>query len=436
MRGRLAGGLAAAAALVMACGGGSSGNGGGGGQVKALDHHVNVSFWHAMHSGAQATTIKQITDDFNGSQPNVTVNLVDQVDYTTLNNKTLASLAAGSPPDAAQCYENWADKYNQGKALADLTGLVGAQDGLSKADQQDFWPIMLQDGRLHGTQYMLPFNKSDIVLYYNQDILQAAGVGVPKTWDDIRALAPKVTKGGNQWALDFSDQLGTENLFASQVYAFGGTVLDRSGRKSAFNGAPGQTLLGMWADMVKAGQAHQVAGSSFPDQTDFQSGRTALYISTIASYPFVKSGVGSKFKWRTAALPAGPKGSVTEMFGTNACIFSRSPRDVQQGAFQFIKYFTSKDVTSQWAQKTGYMPVRQSAYKDLQAGFYTQGTNADLAVAPEQLKTAITEPALASWNEAAGKLLIEIGNALGGKKSARQALDDAARQVDDLLTGG
>ncbi len=436
---RLLGAVAGAAVVVMACGGGSSGGdqGTAGSQLKALDHHVSVNFWHAMHSGVQAPAIKQVADDFNASQKNVTVNLVDQVDYATLNNKTLAALAAGSPPDAAQCYENWADKYNQSRALADLTPYLNAADGISKADQQDFWPIMLQDGKLNGTQFMMPFNKSDIVLYYNVDKLQAAGLSeAPKTWDEVKAVAPKLTKGSTEWALDFSDQLGVENLFASQLYAFGGTVLDKSGKKSAFNQAPGQQVLSMWADLVKAGYAHQVAGSSFPDQTDFQAGRTGLYISTIASYPFVKSGVGSKFKWKTAPVPAGPRGSVTEMFGTNACVFAKAPKDVQQGAFQFIKYFTSHDVTTTWSQKTGYMPVRQSAFKDMQSSFYSQGSNADLAVAPNQLKTAITEPPLAAWNEGANKVLVEIGNALGGKKTAKQALDDAAKQVDDLLVGG
>src|SRR5215470_19793243 len=106
-----------------ACGG----SGGGGtaqtttGQLPALDHHVTVNFWHAMAGGTQKPTLEAITKAFNASQPNVTVNLQVYPDYSTLLQKTLAALAAGTPPDMAQCYENWAAKYNQSKALADLT---------------------------------------------------------------------------------------------------------------------------------------------------------------------------------------------------------------------------------------------------------------------------------------------------------------------------
>jgi multiple sugar transport system substrate-binding protein len=387
-----------------------------------------------MHSGTQLGAITQAAKDFNASQNLVTVQLVDQVDYSTLNNKTLATLAAGSPPDAAQCYENWADKYSQSKALADLKPYINAADGLSKDDLNDFYKIMLEDGKLRGTQYMFPFNKSVYLLFYNVDMLNAAGVtSPPTTWDEVKAMAPKFTGKPNTWLMDFSDTLGQENMFEAVNSAYGGTMLDAKQKKSTFNAAPGQTVLQTWQDLVKSGAAKRVGGTSFPDQTDFQNGKTALYMSTIASYPFVKSGVGTKFKFKTAPLPGGPKGQVTQLVGTNACVFSKAPQDVQQGAFQFIKFFTSRQQTAAWSKATGYIPVRQSAVKDL-ADYYV--TNPDLKVAPDSLPRAITSPALGAWNEAANKIQVEMTNAVDGKKTPKLALDDAAKAVDDLLSGG
>jgi ABC-type glycerol-3-phosphate transport system substrate-binding protein len=92
---------AAAVALALAACGESTGGGGGqagAGRLPALSHHVTVNFWHAMAGGTQKPTLEAITKAFNDSQPEVTVNLQVYPDYATLLQKTLAALAAGTPP--------------------------------------------------------------------------------------------------------------------------------------------------------------------------------------------------------------------------------------------------------------------------------------------------------------------------------------------------
>jgi multiple sugar transport system substrate-binding protein len=219
-----------AVALGLAACGGSSGGGGQAPtqQLPALNHHVTVNFWHAMAGGAQKPTLEAITKAFNDSQPNVTVNLQVYADYATLLQKTLAAMAAGSPPDLAQCYENWAAKYSQSRALADLTPYVNAKDGLSQDDLKDYWPTMLSDARLNGTYLMWPFNKSDSVLFYNEDMFRAAGIDhPPATWDEFAADARKLTVPGQRWGTDFSLATGYENLWEAMTIQRGGTLLNK-----------------------------------------------------------------------------------------------------------------------------------------------------------------------------------------------------------------
>lgn len=437
-------------ALALACGGSSNATqpSASGGQLAALDHHVNITFWHAMHGAAQKPTIEQIASDFNKSQSNVTVTLVDQVDYPTLRTKTLAALAAGNPPDAAQCYENWAAEYANRKAIVDMTPYVNARDGLSQSDLKDIWPSMLNDGKLKGVQYMMPFNKSDSVLYYNDEMFKEAGISAPpKTWSEFSADARKIAaaKGasaqttsadGNRWGTDFSDSNGYENLWEGMVYEYGGTLLNKDQTKSAFNSSAGQQAIQVYADLVKSGAAHRVQG--FEDEDDLGSRHIGMMVNTIAGYSFVTKSVGGRFTLKTAPIPAGPKSQAVEMFGTNSCIFSRAARDVQQGAFQWIKYFTNRQATQLWSQKTGYMPVRQSAFNDMKSNFYnTSPDGPNLEVAVSQLPHAVFAPAVSVWDEAAYKVIqVELVNVVDGKKTARQGLDDAAKKVDDLLANG
>jgi multiple sugar transport system substrate-binding protein len=432
---RLAG-LGVALALAMAGCGGSAGGGGApttSAQLPALDHHVTVNFWHAMAGGSQKPTLEAITNAFNSSQSNVTVQLQVYPDYATLLQKTLAALAAGNPPDMAQCYENWAAKYNQSKALADLSPYINAKDGLSQSDLADVWPSMLNDAKLSGTFYMFPFNKSDSVIYYNAEMFKAAGIDrPPATWDEFAADAKKLTVPGQRWGTDFSLAGGYENLWEAMTSEFGGSLLNKDQTKSAFNSTAGQQAIQVYADLVKAGYAHRVQG--FEDEDDLGSQHIGMMVNTIAGYSFVDRSVGGKFTLKTAPVPSGPKGQLVEMFGTNACVFSKAAKDVQQGAFQYIKYFTNTQNTAQWSQKTGYMPVRQSAFKDLQTSFYPQNPN--LKVAVDQLPHAIFAPAVPVWDQAQNTILTELGNIVDGKESAKDGLNTAAKKVDDLLTTG
>ena len=417
---------AVAAMLLAACGGTS---GGQSGQLGALNQKVTVQFWEAMAGGALKPTLEKITNDFNQSQSNVTVELQVYPDYNTLNTKTLAALAAGNPPDLAQCYENWATRYNASKALADMTPYINAKDGMSSTDLSDFFPVFLNDGKLNSKQYMLPFNKSDFVLYYNDDLFKQAGLsGPPTTWDEFFSDAQKLT-GNGHWGTDNSNSM--ELIFEEMLMDYGGSLLNSDQTKAAFNSDPGGKVLQMWRDAISNGSVHTISGY---DDADFGAGKEAMSIGTIAGYSYKQQAVAGKFTMKTAVQPGGPAGSHALIQGTNVCIFSHSSQAVQQGAFQYVKYVTNKAQTEYWSEQTGYMPVRQSAYKDMQASFYP--ANPILLAAPQELPTAVFDPALPTWNEAIGDINNEVENALGGKKTAKQALDDAASQVNQLLATG
>lgn len=418
------------ALLVVACGGGGAQQSQGS-PLGALNQKVTVTFWEAMAGGALKPALEKITNDFNNSQSNVTVKLEPYPDYGTLRTKTLAAMAAGTPPTMAQCYENWASKYQQSKALADLQPYIDAKDGLSRSSLDDVLPVFLKDGKLDGKQYMFPFNKSTSVMYYNQTALQQAGISSPPTtWDDVFGDAKKLTTGGN-WGLDASTSL--EGIFESMVQDYGGTVLNADQTRATFNSQAGRKALQLWVDGVKSGSVH-VLGASAYDDADFGSGKAALSVGTIAGYSYKAQAVGSKFKMVTAEEPGGPKGAHPQVFGTNACVFNKATRTEQQGAFQFVKYFTSKEGTTQWSEATQYVPVRQSAYQGMQQTYYKQ--NPGLEVAVKQLDHGVFSPNVPVWDEATTDIQNELFNAVAGKKSTKQALDDAATQVDQVLQRG
>jgi len=334
MRRRLLGLLAVT--LIAACGGNANPPAA---QLGALKSSVQVNFWHALTGNLQ-TALTALTDQFNASQSNVKVTLVPKGGYPDLNKAVLTGIAANQPPDVAQCTETDASKYASSKALADLTPFINAADGLTTADLNDIFPVMLSAARIKGTYYQFPFNKSTQVLYYNQDMFAAKGIAnPPATWDEFFADAAKLADPGKGVT---GVEGPTIDTFLSMLYEYGGQLYDDPLKptKSLVNSTAGIKVMTMWTDAIKAGAAKPLPAGAFADQVTFQNQKSAMYISTQVSYQFLKGPIGTKFKFAEAPFPAGDKGVKDQMFGANMCVFNKSSQDVQHGAFLYIKYLS------------------------------------------------------------------------------------------------
>jgi multiple sugar transport system substrate-binding protein len=430
MKRRLLGLLAVT--LIVACGGTTTAPPQ---QLGALKNAVQVTFWHAL-SGNLQTQLAALTDQFNASQSLVHVNLVAKGAYSDLNKAVLTGIAANQAPDVAQCIETDAAKYNSSKALADLTPYINADDGLSSGDLKDIFPVMLGAAKISGTYYQFPFNKSTQVLYYNQDMFAAKGIAnPPTTWDEFFADATKLADPSTGVTGIEGPSLDT---FLSMLYEYGGQMYDDPLKptKSIINSAAGVKAMTMWTNAIKSGAAKPIPSGNFADQVDFQNQKSAMYISTQVSYQFIVKPIGNKFKFAEATYPAGDSGVKDEMFGANMCIFNKSSRDVQHGAFLYIKYLTSQDSTTTWATKTSYMPVRQSAYTLLVNGFYAQNPSQGVGAGMLSKGALIVLPSVPTSNEQRDALTTEVNNIAAGREDVKTGLDKAAQKMTDIMTTG
>jgi multiple sugar transport system substrate-binding protein len=420
-----------ALALVVACGGGSSGPT----QLGALNTTVQVTFWHALTGNLQ-TQLTALTDQYNLSQSKVKVTLVAKGAYTDLNKAVLTGIAANQTPDLAQCIETDAARYNSSKALADLTPYINAADGLSAADLKDIFPVMLNAAKIKGTYFQFPFNKSTTVIYYNQDMFASKGItNPPTTWDELFADAAKVADPAKGVT---GIEGPTIDTFLSMLYEYGGQLYDSptNPTKSLVNSAAGIKAMTLWSDAIKAGGAKPIPAGNFADQVDFQNQKSAMYMSTQVSYQFIVNPIGKKFKFAEAEFPAGDKGVKDEMFGANMCVFNKSAKDVQHGAFLYIKYLTSQESTMTWAQKTSYMPVRQSAYAALQSSFYAQNPSQGIGAGMLSKNYLIALPATPTSNEQRDALSTELNNIAAGRADPKTGLDRAAQKMNDIMATG
>ncbi|GAC1397932.1 MAG: ABC transporter substrate-binding protein [Ktedonobacteraceae bacterium] len=426
--------------FLTACGGSSTGNGSNTssstpGMLDSSKKYT-VNFWEAFASGANKTSLEALTKQYMQKHSNVTVNLQAYDSYATLKTKITAAIAAGKPPAISQVYEEWATQYQQSNQIVSLQPFISGKNGFSQSELLDFYPSMLKDGQLNGKQYMLPFNKSVIVLYYNADALKAAGINPPTTIDEMMTDLTKVTKpDGSQWGLSYTPDV---DLWSILYKSFGGTdFVSADGKTVAFangnNVTAAKQALNELTPLVQSKALHVTTGYNW--QNDFASQKSVFAISTVASYSFIKKAIGGAFQFSEAPIPAGPKGQFTTLFGTNLAMYAGVDADTQSAAWDYMKFLTNPDSIATFVQQTGYMPVRQSAFNSsaLQDYFTKNPTR---KAGPQSLQYGFVASTVPAWDQCRNIISNAFTSVLKGQLSADDAFSKMVSSSNAALSQG
>lgn len=389
---------------------------------------VTITFWHGM-SGVLQPAVNELTADFNKAHPEIVVNALYQGGYGTLNQKLIAAVAAGNPPTITQVFGNWTDQLIRANAIVPMEKFIKGPDGLSKAELDDFYPVLIKANTFKNVVWTLPFNKSVYILFYNADLMKQHNLKVPETWDELVQVARALTleQGGRTVRFGLTVR-PTTDYFLTMFLTNGGKLFKSYGKIVDLNSDAGVEALQFLVDLVQKHKAAYVI-PGFAD-ADFGAGRTAMYLATSPGLTFAQAAVAGRFQIGLAALPY-RKVRTTLLSGTDVAITARATPEEQLAAWKYIKFITGRIGTTRWALKTSYLPVRQSARQTLQAVY--QKHNPLYLPNLESLAIAQTEPAISEWQEIRDIIQDAVESALLGKLTPKEALDQAVTKANRLL---
>ena len=200
--------------------------GGAGAQAPA----DRISFM-VFGDAAERAAYERLVAGFTQRHPQVQIALVHVPGQGDYRKRLGVDFAAGTPADIVLLnYRRYAAFAAKGVARAPRT-LPGAQHGDPGAD---FYPQAMEPFRWHGTLMCIPQNLSSLVVYYNRDLFDRAGVSRPTddwTWDDFLHAARALTRDTKGSGRIDQYGLGTEvSLFrlAPFVWQNGGELVDRT----------------------------------------------------------------------------------------------------------------------------------------------------------------------------------------------------------------
>jgi multiple sugar transport system substrate-binding protein len=191
-------------------------------EAEAPTEDVTITFCNFNASGGQEETLQAMYDAFHEQYPNITVE-IETIGYSDYFTQMQTRVAGGTAPD---CYElnieNFA-AYSAKGVLAEITGV----------DTSGINQTALSAFNVDGAQYGLPGCFSNVVLIYNKDLFDQAGVDYPTndwTWDDAQAAAVAIRALGDDYFGIFAPI--TYNEFFKVAAQFGGSILNDD--KTAF----------------------------------------------------------------------------------------------------------------------------------------------------------------------------------------------------------
>ncbi|MEP7162204.1 MAG: extracellular solute-binding protein, partial [Candidatus Moraniibacteriota bacterium] len=119
---------------------------------------------------------------------------IRQITYRKLSPETykedlLSAMASGKGPDIFMMGNTWLDGFKDKivPAPETLASEKEVRDGLVDVVAEDFIP---EDKKV----YALPLSVDSLGLYYNRDLLNAAGISAPPTtWEELNAMIPRLT---------------------------------------------------------------------------------------------------------------------------------------------------------------------------------------------------------------------------------------------------
>lgn len=439
------GGLLATAMVVVAgCSSGSAGAPEGGG-VGTADKPVSIRM---IANEAFANQWQELmVPEFNKDFPNIKVQ-IDGVPYAELLAKSMLDQTGAKPTyDVIIADDPWIPQLAQTGSLLDLK--KDAKEWTADDyDWDDFYAAPLAAGEWDGVQYGVPVRSNLLLMFTNKKLYQDAGVPVPTdklTWDEFFEQAPKLvrdTDGDGKddvWATDtyFTRDSLTPTIWQTVLNSDGGQLLDKD-NKPAFDNADGVKALQTQIDMIEFAPPGASTHGFNESLEAFRQGKVA----SLFMWGSVFKGTAVDTDTTTLTpdqvgiqvMPAGEKMAGAHRGIWSAAVSAKSPN--AEAAWALTQWLSSKKGEVWQANKLGVFPARKSTLASTpEAG--SEWLAPVFTALAEGFQVAgegeMWRPRLPESDAVQQILATETARATSGEISAKEALDNAADQVEKLL---
>jgi multiple sugar transport system substrate-binding protein len=247
------------------------------------------------------------------------------------------------------------------------------------AQLDDFFPGILDQGRVRGGLYGLPADGGGPALFYNEELFERAGVPAPGTQQDAgkwtvetfldagKRLTRRGSPDAEQWGAH--DPLYHNSVWLAWVWAWGGDFLNKDGSQVVLDQAAAVDALQWQQDLIT--RHGMVPATSELDQLKdrepidrramFRAGRVAMISdwTTAVGSGRLREAEGQGLRWDATLLPVGKSGQYSVAFFHELVV--AAPSKAPELAWQWVAHQSGPEGTLRRSLSGATQPHRRSA---------------------------------------------------------------------------
>ncbi|MGG1596453.1 ABC transporter substrate-binding protein [Paenibacillus naphthalenovorans] len=371
--------------------------------------------------------LKQVKEAFEQENPDIELNIED-LPYAQVHDKIITLNLAGSPPDVITIQSPWVIEF--------------AEAGISYP-LNDFFNQMPEDYKkgVEGPLWVpwknnytgIPFYTGNVAQFYNKKKLEAANVKPPETWEELLEVSKKLTDPSKkQYALTGNISAEPATTATYEIWPLilqaGGKIIENN--RAAFNTEQGVKALEFYKSLVKQYKVTtpgELSAGEKEKRANFSSENTALMFEGPWGIG-IQNKANPGLEFGVAPLPKGVTHG-TVVTGSLLGISAKSKQ--KEAAWKFISFMGGVKGQLIWAKSANYFPHNKEAMKDE----FVQN-NVMLKVFANQFEAgnAVGVDLYLPLSSDLRKVFMnEVQMFVSDKKSAKQALDDAAAEWNKVF---
>lgn len=396
--------------------------------VLASGEKVKISVWYAV-SGASGEAFKELVDKFSASQDQIEIELSYSGNYGDTATKVSAALTSNTEPNVAlmsagPLFTGARDNY-----------FIDEKVNEPGFDKDDFFESGWEYSKYKGKICALPYGISTQILYYNKKILDKAGIDVnnsPTTWEDLYEMAKKAQKDGNInnssefWGFEVTD---VPWLFKSMLNQNGNPIINVDANNvitPAFGDDKAVEVATWWKKMVD--EKIMPAGQHSNAEKAYLAGNVAFAVCSSNRIS----------RWLNEAnvevgafpMPYFEKPSLA--LGGNVLVMFNKDEKADYASWELLKYLVDAQNQTEFALKTGYLPIRKSGI-ELDVAKKALADNPMYKIAFDQLKNTWSYWHFEQMGTMDGILKDTMEKIEKNVMSPKDALAEAVKQLNKEL---
>ena len=382
-----------------------------------------------------ATPVKPAIEAYKKKHPGIKVDY-QVYDYDTFQEKLSTAFSSNSAPDLATIDMTWVPTYASQDLLSDLSEISGEKLNGASIDSQ-YSKGAVDAMTYKGHKIALAYDFDAYALYYRKDILEAKGLKVPTTWDELVEVSKAMAEDTNGDGKPDKHlmQVRPDTFQYSQfLFQNGGSIVDKSGKKAAFTSPEGVQAMEYMKKLLDSGgllwDDSQGDSTGLPGISDERIG---MFLNGPYMMGVLKDGVpGQAGKWAVAPAPFAKKPG--SYLGGTGLVIPASAKNPKK-AWSLMQFMLKPEQQELVYTKAGAAPATKAALKSPKLSqpdpFF--GGQKPFEVFEKAMSTATPFPYVAGWPDIDQEITKAVASAIRGRKTPKGALEDAAKKTDEAL---